>query len=165
MERRPNRFQRAVQRFVAIPPVTRFFSTIVHKADAPVLRWTGGRFSFTRWLAGFPTIYVTMTGARSGQQRSLPINGLPEAGNFVLIASNLGRANHPAWYFNMKAHPDVLVLREGKARRYRAREMDGQERERLWQVALEWYPGYAVYQVSAGQRRIPVIVLEPQEQA
>jgi len=165
MTRMPNRLQRLVQRFVALPRVTRFFSHIVHKADGPVLRWSGGRYSFSRWLAGFPTIYVTMTGARSGQARSLPLNGLPENGRFVLVASNLGRSSHPGWYFNMKKHPDVLVLKDGETRRFRARETDGQERERYWEMALDWYPGYDVYRLTAGTRSIPVMVLEPQEQA
>lgn len=160
-ERRPNRLQRAVQRLVAIPVVTRFFSHIVHRADGPVLRWSGGRFSFSRWLAGFPTVYVTMTGARSGRARSLPLNGLPDGGRFVLIASNLGRSRHPAWYFNMKKHPEVRVLLEGAQRPFRAREAQGEERERLWRLALEWYPGYDNYRLMAGVRVIPVMVLEP----
>ena len=49
----------------------------------------------------------------------------------------------------------------GGGGRYRAREAEGAERERLWELATAYYPGFAKYQERCAERRIPVIVCSP----
>jgi deazaflavin-dependent oxidoreductase (nitroreductase family) len=104
---------------------------------------------------------LTTTGAKTGQQSTLPVLGVPDGDNLVVIASNWGQRHHPAWYHNLCAHPTATITVGGVSRRVRAREVVGEERERLWQRDLEVYPGRAIYERRAANRRIPVVVLAP----
>ena len=61
----------------------------------------------------------------------------------------------------MRTNPDVEVTVEGRRRPMRAGIAQGEERERLWALAIDNYSGYATYQRRAGDRLIPVVVLEP----
>ena len=79
----------------------------------------------------------------------------------VFIASNGGSPRHPAWYHNLRAHPQVRILSRKGERTYVAREAEGPEREELWRRANDLYGGYDTYQERAGMRRIPVMVCEP----
>jgi deazaflavin-dependent oxidoreductase (nitroreductase family) len=85
--------------------------------------------------------------------------GIPDGERLILIASNWGQAKHPAWYYNVKANPQVTITRDGVTRPYVAREVMGEERERCWAKAVALYPGYRGYAARAG-RGIPVIVLK-----
>ena len=153
-------WQRLLQRFLTLHPVSALMARILHRADGLLLRLTRGRLDFTR-AAGLPVIELTTTGARSGLRRTLPLAGLPDGANYVLIASNFGGARHPAWYHNLKANPECEVSRNGVTAPYVAREAEGAERERYWRLALSYYLGYEAYRRRAGVRRIPVMVLEP----
>jgi deazaflavin-dependent oxidoreductase (nitroreductase family) len=106
---------------------------------------------------------VTTTGAKTGTSHSLPLLGLREDEKIALIASNFGQANNPAWYYNLKAYPDVLIDIEGNSLGYSAREVHGDEREALWSKAVELYSGFNVYKERAKDRRIPVVILTPKD--
>lgn len=56
---------------------------------------------------------LTTTGARTGQPRTLPVLGLPDGDRFVVIASNFGQRHNPAWYHNLRAHPQATVTANG----------------------------------------------------
>jgi deazaflavin-dependent oxidoreductase (nitroreductase family) len=79
----------------------------------------------------------------------------------VLVASRAGASRNPAWYHNLRANPRCRIWATGRSGEYAAHEAEGEERARLWKIALDRYAGYAVYQERAGDRRIPVMVLEP----
>jgi deazaflavin-dependent oxidoreductase (nitroreductase family) len=127
------------------------------RIDPFLIRATRGRIriSFTA-----PTILLTHTGARSGTRRTTPLLYFTEGDKVVLIASKGGAPENPAWYHNVKAHPEVEASSDGRPERYVAREAEGDERERLWKLATKLYSGYEDYQARTN-RRIPVIVLEP----
>jgi len=131
---------------------------IGQRIDPYLMRATRGRvrISFTA-----PTILLTHTGARSGTRRTTPLLYFTEGDKVVLIASKGGAPQHPGWYHNLKAHPEVEASSDGRSERYVAREAEGAERERLWQLATKLYSGYEEYQARATNRRIPVIVLDP----
>jgi deazaflavin-dependent oxidoreductase (nitroreductase family) len=139
-----------------------FFARTLHYLDRPVLRLSRGRYSLTSMLAGLPVVMVTTIGAKSGQPRSLPLVAIPDGENVILIASNFGQHHHPAWYYNLRAHPEVQLTYEGKTVFYHARETEGAERERCWQRAVDVYSGYALYKERAGKRKIGVFLLTPQ---
>jgi len=124
----------------------------------PFLGITRGRIriSFTA-----PTILLTHTGAKSSKRRTTPLLYFTEGDKVVLIASKGGAPQNPAWYHNVKAHPEVEASSDGRPERYVAHEAEGDERERLWKLATKLYSGYEDYQARATRRRIPVIVLEP----
>lgn len=158
------RAQAAVRRLIAIRPVTQLLARLLHPVDLFMLRRSGGRLSLAALLSGLPIASVTTTGAKSGRARTVPLvvmrdEAHPES--LVLIASNWGQRRYPAWYHNMKAHPEVSVELDGRARRYVAREVSGPDYDRHWAQATARYAGYQAYRERAAGRTIPILVLEP----
>jgi len=133
----------------------------LQRIDKPLLRLTNNRTSFTSLLAGLPVVLLHTTGAKTGLPRHTPLVAIPDGGRIILIASYFGRSHHPAWYHNLKAHPDVQVSIDGFRGNYLARQTAGEEREKYWRMAADAYHGYQRYQQKAGDRQIPVIVLDP----
>jgi deazaflavin-dependent oxidoreductase (nitroreductase family) len=141
-------------------PVTWFLVHIGNRIDPYLMRATGGRAKST---ISAPTVLLTHTGARSGKKRSTPLGYFTVGDEVILIASRGGHRNHPAWYHNVSANPEVELWTKGGGGLYRAKEAQGEERLRLWDLATGLYPGFARYQERAGERRIPVIVCSPQD--
>jgi deazaflavin-dependent oxidoreductase (nitroreductase family) len=156
-KRQMNRLERMLENFAASKAGGWFYVKVANKLDQPLLRMSNGRFSLS---IGQPVLLLTARGAKSGKPRSLPLLYMLDGDRIILIASKAGHAKHPAWYHNLKAHPDVDIKAKGRSGRYRAREVEGEERERCWEIATDFYRGYDVYQERAGARRIPVMVLE-----
>lgn len=156
-----NPAQRAVRRLGASGPGSWLFARVAHRIDAPVFRLTRGRYTFSSLATGLPVVFLTTTGARSGKRRTVPILGFPSAEGLVVIASNFGQERHPAWYHNLRAHPEGEVAVRGRAQRFRAVEAEGERRERIWREGLTIYPGWSTYERRAANRRIAVFVLEP----
>lgn len=108
-----------------------------------------------------PTLLLTTTGRRSGQARVLPlIYGDAPGGAAVIIASKGGAPEHPAWYNNLVADPNVSVQIAERTFDGIARVASGDERARLWDAMTKIWPPYTDYQ-AATEREIPVVVLEP----
>jgi deazaflavin-dependent oxidoreductase (nitroreductase family) len=141
-------------------PVTWFLVNVGNKIDPYLMRASGGRVKST---LSAPTVLLTHTGAKSGKQRTTPLAYFTDGDNVILIASRGGHHDHPAWYHNLVANPEVELWTKGGGGRYRAREAQGELRQRLWNLATEFYPGFARYQERAGDRRIPVILCIPQD--
>lgn len=108
-----------------------------------------------------PTLLLTTTGRKSGEPRALPLIYGEVDGGCAVIASKGGFPTHPAWYTNLEANPECQVQVGAKGFQARARVAEGDERERIWKQLAKVYPPYDQYQVSAGDRVIPVVVLEP----
>ena len=127
--------------------------------DRRLLPLSGGRVGL---FLGQPVGLLETTGAKSGKRRETPLLYLDDGDRVVLVASKAGAARHPAWFHNLTANPSVGFLRRGGHRgRYLAREAEGAERDELWDRVNDLYSGYETYQGRAGDRRIPVVVLEP----
>ena len=158
---RANALQRFLRRFAGSGPGSWLFARVLHRIDRPVYRLTRGRQTFASLVSGIPVVMLTTTGARSGQQRTVPVLGLPTAEGLAVIASNFGQQRHPAWYHNLRADPQASVTVDGATRRCRAVEASGDRRAAIWQEGLRVYPGWSQYERRATQRRIAVFVLEP----
>ena len=141
-------------------PVTWFLINVGNRVDPLLMRASGGRLK-TTVIA--PTVLLTHTGARSGTRRTTPLAYFTDGDDVIVIASRGGHESNPAWLYNVRAHPEIELWSGGRGGRYHAREAEGGERERLWQLATEFYPGFASYQVRAGDRVIPVVVCSPSE--
>jgi F420H(2)-dependent quinone reductase len=130
----------------------------------PVIdRWliprTGGRL---RVAMGQPMLLLHTRGAKSGEPRSTPLLYTPLGDNFIVVASKAGAAHHPAWYHNLRAHPDAVSIEIGDRRvAVRPRVVEEPERSELWRRVNDNYNGYDTYAVRAGGRVIPLVVLEP----
>jgi deazaflavin-dependent oxidoreductase (nitroreductase family) len=157
---RANPVQRALRRLAATTGGSWLFARVLHRIDRPVYRLTRGRHTFASLATGLPVVMLTTTGARSGRPRSVPVLGLPTPDGLVVIASNYGQRGHPAWYYNLRSNPEGEVTVDGQSRRFRARQAEGEQRARIWEEGLKTYPGWAVYERRASQRRIAVFVLE-----
>ena len=120
---------------------------------------SGGTRGTTLRDTGLPVVIVTNRGAKTGAVRKTPLMRVEHEGSYAAVASKGGAPEHPLWYFNLRANPDV-VLQDGAERwEMTAREVSGSEREAWWGRAVAAYPPYAEYQQKT-DRLIPVFVLE-----
>jgi deazaflavin-dependent oxidoreductase (nitroreductase family) len=113
-------------------------------------------------LGQIPIVLVTVRGARTGRERTVPLLYFSDGQDVILIASSYGRAKFPAWYYNLKANPAVTLEARGRRAAYVAREAEGTDRDHLFELAKLVYSGYNQYeQRTSGIRRIPVMRLSP----
>lgn len=109
-----------------------------------------------------PIVVITMRGARSGKLRRVPLMRVEHEGRYLAVASKGGHPQHPTWFHNINAHPDVLVQDGSTTYPLRARLLEqGPERQKWWERAVAAFPPYADYQERAAHRLIPLFVLEP----
>lgn len=160
--RKPNVFQRLLHRFVTLRPITAFFASRLHRIDNRILQLTGGKFTASQ-LAGWTIIQFTTIGAKTGRKRTVPLIGIVDGERIAVVASSFGRARNPGWYYNLKVHPECEVSLSGRSGKYAARETEGEEYERYWQMAVSIYAGYEKYRERAAHRHIPIMALEPRK--
>ena len=107
-----------------------------------------------------PSLLLTTTGRKSGEKFIFPMfYGDTGNGSYIVVASKGGAPQHPGWYRNLLANPEVEVQVGTKKVKARARTATGAERAKLWQEALKFWPPYADYQKKT-EREIPVVVLD-----
>ena len=124
-----------------------------------LLKLTGGRYP--RTVMGMEPVELHHVGRRSGQPRATMLTApIHDDERVVLVASKGGHPDHPDWYKNLVAQPDVEIEMAGQRRPMRARTATGEERAELWARIVATYKGYDQYQRST-DREIPVVVLEP----
>ena len=109
---------------------------------------------------GVPTLVLTTTGRKSGEQRSSAMIYGKDGDSYVVIASQGGLPTHPNWYHNLAADPHVHVQAGGTKTAAVARTAQGAERDRLWALMTGIWPNFDTYQTRT-DRVIPVVVLEP----
>jgi deazaflavin-dependent oxidoreductase (nitroreductase family) len=127
----------------------------VWKIEPYLQSWSGGRLTTA---TGLPVALLETRGARTGQWRRHGVIYFHDGDRVTIAASQAGYPGHPAWYYNLLAHPDVRLGGE----RFRAHVItDPAERDRLWELADAVFPAFAAYRASAGHhgREIPVIQL------
>ncbi|MDR0359555.1 MAG: nitroreductase family deazaflavin-dependent oxidoreductase [bacterium] len=121
-------------------------------------RETGGAVGHV-WRQGSKVLVLTTTGRRSGRPRDNALIYENDGDAYVVVASRGGSPQHPAWYLNLVANPEVEVQVEDEVFPARARTATGEERERLWKLAAQQWPDYDTYRQRT-DREIPVVVLE-----
>jgi deazaflavin-dependent oxidoreductase (nitroreductase family) len=132
---------------------------LVTAGHEAVFKASGGRLLGR--VAGMPVLVLTTTGRKSGHRRTTMLTApIAEDGKVVLVASYGGDSRHPAWFLNLRDHPDVEVLMDGATRPLRARIATDDEKAELWPRIVDAYKGYAGYQKRT-DRDIPVVLLEP----
>ncbi len=105
-------------------------------------------------------LLLTTTGSRSGRRHTVPLLYLHDDQQLVVIASWGGRPQHPQWYTNLVAHPEVTVQVRSRRWQARARTATPDERAVWWPRVLATYKGYRLYE-SNTDRVIPVVLLRP----
>ncbi|MDQ3913604.1 MAG: nitroreductase family deazaflavin-dependent oxidoreductase [Actinomycetota bacterium] len=134
------------------------FMEIIWKLHRYVYRVSGGRVG--KAFGGAPVLLLITTGRRTGESRPVTLTYFEDGDRFVVIGSNAGEDRHPAWWLNLRAHPDATVQIGQTTTRVRAVEAVGEERERLWAEIIRRDPGYEEYRLRT-DRQIPVVLLEP----
>ena len=130
------------------------------RVDPKLMKLTGGRANLLGNL--LPTLLLTVRGRKSGAERTVPLVYFSDGDDVILMASSFGRPKFPAWYHNIKASPEVTLTAGGVSERYRATEVEGPERDALYEKAKGVYAGYGLYEErTAGVRRVPVLRLSP----
>jgi deazaflavin-dependent oxidoreductase (nitroreductase family) len=151
---------RVVRRTAGTRPMAWLYSRVQEPLDQFVYRCTSGRATLTTWLGDVEMAMLTTTGAKTGQPRTHVVLAMPDGERLVVIASNYGRRQHPAWYHNLKTNPRASIEIGGVERDMIAHELNGEEREGYYQRGVEIYPGFTLYRRRA-HREIPVLAFEP----
>jgi deazaflavin-dependent oxidoreductase (nitroreductase family) len=139
---------------------TRAFAWVASRIVPPIdVRFRG--HPLTTFGTDFPLCYLTVRGRRSGEPRTVPLLHVSDGERVVLIASNWGRRDHPAWALNLDAAGEAAVSLPGQTpRNMRPRRATDEEGERYWSEALRVWPGYEDYRRRVS-RDIRMFVLEP----
>jgi deazaflavin-dependent oxidoreductase (nitroreductase family) len=109
-----------------------------------------------------PVLELTTIGRKTGQPRPVMLTSpVQEGSTIVIVASRGGDDHHPAWFLNLREHPEVDVVFKGEPKRkMRARVATADERARLWPRVIADHDNYAGYQKRT-EREIPLVLLEP----
>jgi proline iminopeptidase len=128
--------------------------------DAHIRRYreTGGEVGHI-WRNGSKILLLTTKGRSTGEPRTTPLIYEEDGDRYVIVASKGGAPQHPGWYRNLSQDPEVELQVKDEVFPARARTADGEERERLWELAARQWPSYDEYQTKT-DREIPVVVLE-----
>jgi deazaflavin-dependent oxidoreductase (nitroreductase family) len=133
---------------VVMPPLERVTSWI-----------TRGRTPLSGALV--PSLVLHTTGAKSGLERDTPLMYCPEPPqNILIVGSNFGRPDHPAWTVNLMHDPDVAVTVKGRRFAVRAQLIGDDEREAVWEHIQRQWPDYRRYEATA-QRTLRIFRLTP----
>lgn len=131
---------------------------VLENGHRALLALSGGRFP--KRVAGMEPLELHTIGRRSGARRStLLTTPIFDEHRTILVASKGGHDEHPDWYKNLCANPDVEITRAGATRGMRARTASAQEKAELWPQIVRVYSGYASYQ-KRSSRDIPVVICE-----
>jgi deazaflavin-dependent oxidoreductase (nitroreductase family) len=145
-----DRVTRTVGRISAHPRFRVFAVKVAPAIDRGLSRATRGRFVLSQVFV--PTLVLTHTGAKTGQTRVSPLACLPEsAEEFLVVGSNQGAPQHPAWSANLLANPLVRVMFRGTETAARADLLQGEERAEAWSRLVAGWPSYATYEELSGR--------------
>lgn len=123
-----------------------------------LLKLTGGRFP--KAVLGMQPVELHTVGRKSGLRRSTMLTApVLDEKHLVLVASKGGHRDHPDWYKNLSANPDVEVTVNGETKKMRARTASAEEKAAIWPTVVAAYKGYAGYQRNT-DRDIPVVICE-----
>jgi deazaflavin-dependent oxidoreductase (nitroreductase family) len=103
-------------------------------------------------------ILLYTLGRSSGAVRRVPLASFPDGDDILVIASKGGAPEHPEWYHNLAAQPQVWVRRKDRVYEARATVLEGEERSSRWEPIIERHPAFGKYQEQAG-RTLPLVRL------
>ena len=138
---------------------TKWFVKAATGLNVFLYRVSGGRVA--NRMEGCPVCLVTMTGRKSGLQKTIALMYAEHDGNVLLVASLGGAPQHPVWYHNLKAQPQIEIQLGSTRRKMLAREATAEEHKVVWPKAVAAYGSFADYQKKTS-RVIPVFICSPQ---
>ena len=158
----PNAAQRAMWHVSSSRPGAWLFARSGPHLDRFLLRLSKGQVTLATLVAGIPVITIVTTGARTGQARTTPLLGVPFAGDLAVIGTRFGQKGTPGWYYNLRADPAIQVIYQDKSTAAVAREVQGEERQEIWERARQIYGGYDAYARRIKDRQVHIMLLSTQ---
>jgi deazaflavin-dependent oxidoreductase (nitroreductase family) len=123
-----------------------------------MFRATKGRIGSS--MDGGKVLLLTTTGNKSGKARTVPVMHFEDGGRRFVIASFAGSPQHPAWFKNLSANPDVTVEVPGERYQARAQVLSSGERAPIWKRVVAEAPRFGEYEKKTQGREIPVVELK-----
>jgi len=110
---------------------------------------------------GRSLVLMHHVGAKSGVERVAPAMSIRDGASWLVAASKAGADDHPAWYHNLLAHPEIdIETPDDGTVRVRVTELEGAERDAAWARFTSASPGFRAYEERTS-RVIPVLRLAP----
>jgi deazaflavin-dependent oxidoreductase (nitroreductase family) len=158
-----NAIQRVTQKLTSSGPGAWVFQRTLYPVDKGLFRLTKGRLTVPGLMAGLPVIVLTTTGAKTGEDRTMPLVGIPIDGDMAVIGSNYGQSSTPGWVYNLRAHAEATVAHGSESVKVTARQATEAETERAFEAGAAIYGGFPKYREHASHREIAVFILEPRQ--
>lgn len=122
-------------------------------------------YRHTRGLIGHrspkgPMLLLTTVGRRSGQLRTTPLLYLADGSRFIVVASNGGRDQSPAWLLNLTTNPDARIQVGRRVMSVTADILDVDAKASIWPRLLEQHRGRSRYEALT-DRDLKVVALVP----
>lgn len=136
---------------------------VVPPMDKFVSRVTGGKTTMTR--LAMPMVMLYHIGAKTGQERETPLAAFPYQDGWILIGSNFGRENHPAWTGNLLKTPDVWAEPGTGRIPVHAKLLEGDERQQAWDHVIQRWNTFTKYDERTPHREIRVFHISPREES
>jgi len=154
--RRMGLFTPLAVRIGAIPWMPKLLPQIVW-VDTRLQKTTKGRWSVLD-IAGLPSLSLTVAGRKTGIPRTIPLLCVPYEGGWLIAGSYFGGPKTPIWVANLRATERAHIRFAREEIDVSWREIEGEERARVWRAMLEVWPNYAKYEERT-DRLIPVFLL------
>jgi deazaflavin-dependent oxidoreductase (nitroreductase family) len=132
---------------------------LIVRVDLGLARITGGRCGLLD-IAGLPNLRLHVRGRRSGLERTTPLLCAPYGSGWLIAGSFFGQPSTPQWVTNLRASGTAAIEWKGRRIAVTATELHGAERGSAWQVLLQVWPNYRLYE-SHTTRVIPIFRLSP----
>jgi deazaflavin-dependent oxidoreductase (nitroreductase family) len=161
MSTRPVKLDSRLGRLVQRAAQTSSFAPVALKLaprmDTVISKLSRGRFTMTSLIV--PTLVLTTTGAKTGQQRTTPLATMPDGDDaFYVVGSNFGTEKHPAWSANLLSTPTARVVYRGATMTVDAHLLSDEEKAAVWPRLTEVWPTYDTY-VTKSARNLRVFRL------
>jgi deazaflavin-dependent oxidoreductase (nitroreductase family) len=129
------------------------------RAENWLRRRSGNRLNLIG-VAGLASLQLTVPGRRTGTPRTVALLTIPEPNGYLLVGSNWGRQQHPAWSANLLAVDEAQISTGRAEQRVSVRLLTGEERAAAWTAALDYWPGYRMEYEESGRREFRLFRLE-----
>ena len=134
------------------------FIKLFMKLNVFLFRLSGGRLG--NKMGNQEVLLLHTVGHRSGKSYVTPLGFIRDGENFLIVGSNWGKEAHPGWHHNLKAQPEANIQVGTETVPVLAREAEGTEFQKLWELVTGKNKQYIHYQQRM-TRQAPIIVLEP----
>ena len=128
--------------------------TFAARTDPWIYKITGGRYTSSGPLT-IPQLTLSTIGRKSGKERTVQLGYTADGDDVLIVASNSGGENHPAWSHNLDANPSAKIRLGAEDKNVTATRLTDSEKAILWPKIAETIPQMKTY-VTKTDRNIKV---------